>query len=119
MVLRSRTAPPLRRPSPARAVEAPIATATKSASLKQHFGVIGYSSFSIFVDVVDDGQAVRIVAHSGDRRDLLARTEIDDEDGAARGSGRRLPGAAGHHVVAAVGGPRDPFRARRVAVGSH
>ena len=88
-------------------------------SVNQHFRVMGYSSFSIFVDVVDDGQAVRIVADSGDRRDLLARTEIDDEDGAARGSGRSLPGAAGHHGVPAVGGHRDSLRARRAAVGTN
>src|SRR3954469_14190957 len=112
MVLRSRTAPPLRRPSPARAAGAPIATATNSASVKQHFLVIGNSSFSIVVDVVDDGQAIGIVADSGDRRDLLARTQIDHEDGAARGSGGRVPGATGYHGVPAVGRHRGAFRAR-------
>src|SRR5256885_8568244 len=91
-VVRSLTAPPLPRRSPARAAEAPIVVTRQTDSVNQHFRVMGYSSFSIFVDVVDDGQAVRIVADSGDRRDLLARTEIDDEDGAARGSGRSLPG---------------------------
>src|SRR5712671_2507418 len=109
---RNRTAPPPRRSSPARAAAGPKAITTNKESVRQHFRVMGRSSFSIAVDVVDDGQAVRIVADSGDGRDLPARPEIDDEDGAAGGSGRSLAGAAGHHGVAAVGGHRGPLRAR-------
>src|SRR5712671_4418406 len=108
-VVRSSTA---RLPSSARAPPAPTAAkvAPNTESVNQQFRFMGRPSLSIVVDVVDDGQAVRIVANSGHRRDLLVRTEIDDEDRPAGRRGRGLARTARDDGVPAVGGHRGALR---------
>src|SRR3989449_9997371 len=116
-VVRSLTAPP-RLPSSARAAPAPAAAkaTTIRERVNQHLRIMVGPSFSVVADAVDDGQPIRIVSDAGDRRDLAVRTEIDHEDRAAGRGRRSLPGAAGHHGVAAVGPDRDSLLSRRLAV---
>src|SRR5437667_9217231 len=119
-VVRSLTAPP-RPPSSARAAPAPAAAkaTTIRERMNQHLRIMVGPSFSVVAEAVDDGQPIRIVADAGDRRDLAVRTEIVDEDRAAGQGCRSLPGAAGHHGVAAVGRDRDSLRSRRLACRAH